>query len=134
MHVHLDFESRSPLDIKKAGGYAYAEHPDTAVLCLGVKVLESFEASIWVPAEFEHLIEESLGSDALRGLVIEADAISAHQGEVLQVRPKARDAKALRLSPDPDGGASMMLPRGFYLRASFTKEIVARYYRLPSPP
>ena len=78
MHVHLDFESRSPLDIKKAGGYAYAEHPDTEVLCLGVKVLESFEASIWVPAEFEHLIEESLGSDALRELIEEADTISAH--------------------------------------------------------
>lgn len=62
------------------------------------------------------------------------DAISAHQGAALQVRPKARDAKSLRLSPDPEGGASMMLPRGFYLRASFTKEILARYYRLPSPP
>ncbi|MFO0725956.1 MAG: DNA mismatch repair endonuclease MutH [Myxococcota bacterium] len=62
------------------------------------------------------------------------DAITAHMGEVLQVRPKAQNRRALRMTPDAFGAESAMLPRGFYLRASFTREILARHFRLPSPP
>jgi DNA polymerase len=30
--LHIDFETRSPVDIKKRGAYVYAEHPDTIAL------------------------------------------------------------------------------------------------------
>ena len=32
---HLDFETRSKLDLKKCGAWAYAMHPSTEVLCIG---------------------------------------------------------------------------------------------------
>lgn len=38
MRVHLDFETRSELDLKKVGGAAYAAHPSTEILCIGWKI------------------------------------------------------------------------------------------------
>lgn len=32
--LHMDFETRSVVDLKKAGAYRYAEHPSTGVWCL----------------------------------------------------------------------------------------------------
>jgi DNA polymerase len=32
--LHLDFETRSELDLKKVGVYKYAEHPSTEVMCM----------------------------------------------------------------------------------------------------
>lgn len=32
--LHLDFETRSAVDIKKVGSWAYAEHPSTDVICM----------------------------------------------------------------------------------------------------
>jgi DNA mismatch repair protein MutH len=52
-------------------------------------------------------------------------AISARHGRVLQIRPKAANARALVRSVDRNGAPAETLPRGFYLRASFTAEIVA---------
>ncbi len=34
MKIHLDFETRSELNIKKVGGWVYSNHPSTDVLCL----------------------------------------------------------------------------------------------------
>lgn len=34
MKIHLDFETRSAVDIKKCGAWAYAAHPSTDVVCL----------------------------------------------------------------------------------------------------
>lgn len=31
--LHIDFETRSPVDLKKTGTYVYAEHPDTDLWC-----------------------------------------------------------------------------------------------------
>lgn len=36
MHYHLDFETRSSVDLKKFGVHAYAASPDAAVLCAAV--------------------------------------------------------------------------------------------------
>lgn len=37
-HLHLDFETRSTVDIKKAGADVYARHPSTDVWCIGWSV------------------------------------------------------------------------------------------------
>lgn len=34
--VHLDFETRSRVDLKKVGAWAYAAHPSTEVMCMAV--------------------------------------------------------------------------------------------------
>lgn len=58
----------------------------------------------------------------------EVDQLSANHGVYLQVRPKAADSRALTPSVGPQGTPAMTLPRGFYLRASFTAEILRGAY------
>ncbi len=48
------------------------------------------------------------------------DAINASMGQYLQVRPKAANAKSLCYGFDEIGNKILTLPRGFYLRSSFT--------------
>lgn len=52
------------------------------------------------------------------------DEISAHLGEALQIRPKAANAKALTTALNRQGQRIKTLPRGFYLRASFTHKVL----------
>jgi len=54
------------------------------------------------------------------------DQVTAHLGEVLQVRPKAAHSRVRRLAPEEDGAFVWALPRGFYLRTAFTRAVVAR--------
>lgn len=54
----------------------------------------------------------------------ELEQITAHQGEYLQIRPKAANNKALRKGINSEGETSLTLPRGFYLRTSLTKQIL----------
>jgi DNA mismatch repair protein MutH len=52
--------------------------------------------------------------------------ISARLGAVLQVRPKAANARSRTLSRDETGALSRALPRAFYLRRAFTTELLLR--------
>lgn len=54
--------------------------------------------------------------------------VTAHQGTCLQVRPKAADSRARRRGVDEGGRAVRTLPRGFYLRPSFTAALLRRCY------
>jgi len=60
-----------------------------------------------------------------------AASISAHHGACLQIRPKAANAQALGWGVDEQGVRVPMNPRGFYLRASFTKQILGQHFILP---
>ncbi len=53
----------------------------------------------------------------------ELDKLSSSIGTYLQVRPKAANAKSLGRSYTEDGRPGTTLPRGFYLRTSFTRSI-----------
>lgn len=53
------------------------------------------------------------------------DQVSARYGKYLQVRPKALDARSLTTGTDPEGYLIRSLPLGFYLRVSFTRQILA---------
>ncbi len=48
MKLHLDFESRSTIDLRKTGAYVYAEHPTTDVWCCCL-ALEDDPVLLWVP-------------------------------------------------------------------------------------
>ncbi|MFZ9886896.1 MAG: DNA mismatch repair endonuclease MutH [Myxococcota bacterium] len=64
-----------------------------------------------------------------------ADAISARRGVALQVRPKAANARVRRRAHDGEGELFATLPRGFYLRRSFTEAAIhKRLLALTSPP
>ncbi|MGB8221239.1 MAG: DNA mismatch repair endonuclease MutH [Polyangiales bacterium] len=56
----------------------------------------------------------------------EVDQITGHLGEVLQVRPKAASGRSRRRAPDEEGAVQWTMPRGFYLRPSFTEAVLAR--------
>ena len=58
------------------------------------------------------------------------EKITSHHGRYLQIRPKAANARALCPSTDMDGNRIMTLPRGFYLRTAFTRQILADHYAL----
>lgn len=54
------------------------------------------------------------------------DQISASQGKYLQIRPKAANAASLGKFYTTDGNPASTLPRGFYLRAGFTRSILCK--------
>lgn len=60
----------------------------------------------------------------------ELEQISSRQGQYLQMRPKAANASAQTRFSDTDGNLTMTLPRGFYLRASFTHTILQEHFYL----
>jgi DNA polymerase len=48
--LSIDFETRSPVDLKKTGVYPYAAHPDTDVWCI-VWAFDDEEPEIWTPSK-----------------------------------------------------------------------------------
>ena len=79
---------------------------------------------LWQPSQAE---ENILQNDwqALSNLIVmgNIEQVSAHLGEALQIRPKAAHGKALTNVRSANGTVVKTLPRGFYLRASFTFKI-----------
>lgn len=59
------------------------------------------------------------------------ESLTGHLGQALQIRPKAAHSRARRLGFDADGVPFAALPRGFYLRPSFTRALLARHFALP---
>ncbi len=55
------------------------------------------------------------------------DKVNARIGHIIQMRPKGANGKALTQCIGPDGSIIMTRPRGFYIRRSFTTELVRRY-------
>jgi DNA mismatch repair protein MutH len=53
------------------------------------------------------------------------DLLTAKLGEALQLRPKAASSRETTLALDAEGGWIETNPRGFYLRRTFTRRILA---------
>jgi len=60
----------------------------------------------------------------------ELEQITGHDGEVLQLRPKAMNASERSLGIGAEGWLVPMPPRGWYLRPQFTRELIARAFDL----
>ena len=69
----------------------------------------------------EHMDKIALG---------EVDHITAHQGEVLQLRPKAANSRVLTDAIGANGELIQTLPRGFYLKTQFTHQIIRDTFNL----
>ncbi len=54
----------------------------------------------------------------------EVEQLNARLGQVLQIRPKGANRRARVPALDQDGEMIWTNPRGFYLRTSFTREII----------
>ncbi|WP_192506787.1 DNA mismatch repair endonuclease MutH [Pseudoalteromonas aurantia] len=57
------------------------------------------------------------------------EQISGHLGEVMQIRPKAANSKALTDVIGPHGKLTKTLPRGFYLKTKFTQQILTEHFQ-----
>ena len=120
---------------------------------LSSRVRRKLSRVLWVPVEGERQIpvpQRRIGEPLLWSLTPEAESalrfdweelagiigrgdvetITGHIGRCLQIRPKARDSHARRRGLDAEGIGFAALPRGFYLRATFTSEILRQNYAL----
>ncbi|MCC3749267.1 DNA mismatch repair endonuclease MutH [Rouxiella badensis] len=86
---------------------------------------------LWSPSDEE---DEQLRQDweELMDLIVlgKVESITARHGEVLQLRPKAANNKARTEAIGENGQPIMTLPRGFYLKKSFTRQLLARHFLL----
>ena len=83
----------------------------------------------WSPSPDEELALANDWETLMDRVVLgRVEEISAREGECLQIRPKAANAAARRLAIGASGAREPTLPRGFYLRASFTAAILERHY------
>ncbi len=63
----------------------------------------------------------------------EVEHVDARRGRVLQLRPKAADASVRTRAFDAEGAPVLAAPRGFYLRARFTRALLAEQGLLYPP-
>lgn len=86
---------------------------------------------LWSPSAEE---DEMLRQDweELMDMIVlgQVDQITARHGAWLQIRPKAANSKALTSGIGDQGQPILTLPRGFYLKKSFTGPLLARHFLL----
>lgn len=79
---------------------------------------------LWRPSPEQALILQNDWQELADLIALgKLEQISAHLGQALQIRPKAENGKSLTTAIDQNGKRIQTLPRGFYLRASFTDDI-----------
>lgn len=86
---------------------------------------------LWSPDEEEDR-QLRLDWEELMDLIVlgQVERITARHGEVLQLRPKAANSKALTEAVGIHGEPILTLPRGFYLKKNFTARLLARHFLL----
>ena len=84
---------------------------------------------LWQPnrIEFEQLKQDWEEIMELISLG-QIETVTARQGEVIQLRPKAANSKTLTETIDQNGNIKQVNPRGFYLKTTFTAQILAREF------
>ncbi len=86
-------------------------------------------ALLWSPdAGEEALLKQDWEEHMDRICTGRLEEISARDGEVLQIRPKAAHSRVLCETRGEDGAPTRTLPRGFYLRSRFTRAIIQRHF------
>lgn len=86
---------------------------------------------IWSPNREE---EQLLAQDwqELTDMIVlgEVEKIHGKYGQILQLRPKAANSKALTNAFNKYGQPFKTLPRGFYLKTAFTYSLLYKHFRL----
>ncbi|MGF1685574.1 DNA mismatch repair endonuclease MutH [Photobacterium japonica] len=86
---------------------------------------------LWRPSADE---EQQLRQDweELMDMIVlgRVEQITARHGDVLQLRPKAANSRALTEAYGANGQPIKTLPRGFYLKTAFTAGLLERYFIL----
>lgn len=89
-------------------------------------------ALLWTPSKDEESALQNDWEEHMERIRLgQVETITGRDGTVLQIRPKAADSRALTWGIDENGHRFRTLPRGFYLRPSFTAQILRQNFRLP---
>ena len=83
---------------------------------------------LWQPSEEEdHLLSQDW--QELTDMIVlgNVENIQGKHGQVLQLRPKAANSQAKTKAFDKHGRPFMTLPRGFYLKAHFTQQLLNKH-------
>ena len=84
---------------------------------------------IWTPSEEENAQLKSDWEELMEMIVLgHVEKITAHHGQILQLRPKAAHSRVLTEAYGASGRPIMTLPRGFYLRTQFTSSILEKHF------
>lgn len=84
---------------------------------------------IWSPSVQEETLLKNDWEELMDLIALgDVNQITARSGEVLQIRPKAANSRAKTEAYGANGQPIKTLPRGFYLRASFTGYILETYF------
>ncbi|MFM4703174.1 DNA mismatch repair endonuclease MutH [Aeromonas bivalvium] len=87
---------------------------------------------MWSPSPEEDALLRQDWEELMDMIVLgEVEQISARHGQVMQLRPKAANNKALTRAIGRAGQPIMTLPRGFYLKIPFTHALLMRHFALP---
>ncbi|WP_204526204.1 DNA mismatch repair endonuclease MutH [Citrobacter cronae] len=84
---------------------------------------------LWSPSDEEDQ-QLRLDWEELMDMIVlgHVERITARHGEVLQLRPKAANGRALTEAIGAHGEPILTLPRGFYLKKNFTRALLERHF------
>ncbi|CCQ10736.1 DNA mismatch repair endonuclease MutH [Pseudoalteromonas luteoviolacea B = ATCC 29581] len=86
---------------------------------------------LWRPNQHEEALLRRDWEEQMELIALgKVNDVSGHLGEVMQIRPKAANSKALTDAIGPDGKIIKTLPRGFYLKTQFTTTILANQFSI----
>jgi len=81
---------------------------------------------LWQPSAEQAAILQKDWEELMDRIVLGEQAeITAKEGQYLQLRPKAAHSRVMAKTHGDEGEASLINPKGFYLRSSFTRELLA---------
>lgn len=87
-------------------------------------------ALLWTPTPEQEAVLKQDWEELMELIVTgQLAQISARHGIWLQIRPKAANALALCTTFDDQGVPAETQPRGFYLRPTFTRTLLAQHYQ-----
>jgi len=88
------------------------------------------QAFLWSPSEDEMDALQTDWEEFMELISLgQVESITAHQGEFLQIRPKAANASVITTGIGENGLKKQTLPRGFYLRTLFTNKILKSRFK-----
>lgn len=84
---------------------------------------------LWQPSPIENKLLEQDWEEIMDMIAMgHIEKINGKIGQVLQLRPKAANSKALTDAIGKDGQPIKTLPRGFYLKIPFTHQILKNHF------
>jgi DNA mismatch repair protein MutH len=82
---------------------------------------------VWSPPPADLAVLRADWEEIIELIAIgQRESLTARLGTYLQIRPKAAHGRSRTQATNADGAPERALPRGFYLRARYTKTIIAQ--------